>query len=704
MNGTVDHDEDVKETGEAAAAADGAEETSVRKKLKTTTRKAKAFNLDHIRAVGENTINFKDFSHQMAYTGRGEFALSLALGIKELILLDLEVLDSGMLYLERGTAFVYSTVPGVGKTRSMLELRNTLSRQLEKSYETSATWETGEEITIDDVRFGYSGFNSQLHLSDYEIGMITNEESAQRVLFRRIVGSVLVETPSSTSLPLFGALYEECDFPSVDILKTMLKSQLRREDRRKVTLVIVGVDEVQLLNKSKTLHGEGLGRLFLRYIRQWQTELINFNILLVAVGTGVTLDFSVDGSTGQNSPLAGDADAVLITKEDFRALAVAKYTSKEADFDLRYGKGAKETICDKVAVLWWPRVRLIQKWQPKVFRKPQVQMDSNTKCWLECLTRWILDKPLHTWEKEYLPGGNENIGVIGAVFEIGRYIQEYKVIPDFANIEALVDALVRSTPGTAVKSLYSYLSHMSSLDPSDQVFNSTSSEKYGFHVIGASLHLGIHVLSVDEKGISAYSSPVHAKRLGLAKWVHSKLPGFAATNVCVLGTGVARKSAFYPFTDRWQKTLLSEVKGALECQDKSYNAVFIHTGDQAKCDYLFLFRLGFGEKWIALVADGKFTDVDTGTVSASDQIELIEAAICLKAGLGDQLLDHRALFFTNRDKETAAGSEAYMEAVHRYQTAFDGRSVDLEKIDEETFEFSPFSNVLFMRRNRNEGR
>lgn len=78
--------------------------------------------------------------------------------------------------------------------------------------------------------------------------MITNEESAKKVLFRRIVGSVQIQTPSAASLPWFDALYEECDFPSYDSLKTMLVRQLRREgneDRMKVTLVVVGVDEVQ---------------------------------------------------------------------------------------------------------------------------------------------------------------------------------------------------------------------------------------------------------------------------------------------------------------------------------------------------------------------------------------------------------------------------------------------------------------------------
>ena len=642
----------------------------------------------------------------MTFTGRGGFAASLARAIKDLILNEIEVLYNGNLYIDRGTAYVYSTVPGAGKTRSMLELKNAISSELEKSYETISTWETGEEITIGDVRVGYSGFNSNLHLSPEEMGMITTEESAKTVLFRRIVGSVLVETPSATSLPFFDALYKECDFPSYNFLKNLLVKQLGRcrgdEDRKKVTLVIVGVDEVQLLNKSKTLNGEGLGRLFLRYIRQWQAELIKDNILLVAVGTGVTLDFAVDGSTGQNKPIAGDGDVVLITKDDFRALAVAKYTSREADFDERYGKGSKETICDKVAVLWWPRVRLIQKWNPKIFESPDAQTDSNSDCWFEWLARWMLDEPLEVREKRFLPGNGEG-GVIGAVFQIWRRIEQYKVIPDFANLEALVGALIGSTQDAAVKSLYSYLSRIASMEPEDKLFNSISFEKYGFHVIGASLYFGIQLLSSYEERISAHSSLVHVKRLGLAKWVHSKLPGFKATNVRVLGTGGARKSAFYPYTNRLQTTLLSEVKGLLECQDKSYNVVFIHTGDQARCDYLYLFRLRFGEKWIALVADGKFTDAATTTLSAGDQIELIDAAICLKVALQDQLRDHRTLFFANRDKETAAGTQEYKEAVQRYQAVFEGRSVDLERINEETFEFSPFTNVLFMRRNGDEG-
>ena len=112
MTGTDDDD-----AKEASDAANEAEEKSPKKKLKTSR---KLFNLDHIDAIGKNTNNFKDFSNKMVFTSRGGFAASVASVIARLIRLNIEVLDSGKLYMERGTAFVFSTVPGAGKTCSML--------------------------------------------------------------------------------------------------------------------------------------------------------------------------------------------------------------------------------------------------------------------------------------------------------------------------------------------------------------------------------------------------------------------------------------------------------------------------------------------------------------------------------------------------------------------------------------------------------
>lgn len=661
------------------------------------------FNAAHIHSVcTDDEDNFNDFSGGMEFVGRGGFAGALAAGIKSVVE-EINMNTSGRLHLHRGTAFVYSTVPGAGKTRSMLEIPNTVSDALEASYETASS---GSSLSmLDGVRFGYTGFNSNLHLTDHELSFITDVITAKQVLLRRVVGSVLLQPQRSTMLPRYDILYEGFDFPSSKSLTEMLVENLNPPAResKKLRLVIVGVDEVQLLNKTKQIDGDGLGRLFLRFLRQTQVELIQSNVLLVPVGTGVLLDFSTDGSSGDNKPLNGHTDAVLIKKDDFRTLAERKYNAHEAEFNTRYGDGAKETILDKVAVVWWPRVRLIEKWKPRNYTKTVVESDSNSDSWPVWLERWMRRVPLHTSDKKYMPGNASTVreSRIGAVFELDD-IEHFEVIPDVANIEGMVTALMAGETDVSVKSFYEYLIRMATLDPSNLVFDHTSFEKYGFHVIGSSLYFGTKVLSL-QGDVSAFNSPLHTKRLGLAYWVHDKLPGFKPTSACILGANTARKSAFYPYTNNLQTELLSDVKDALDSEAKNYNVVFIHTGQNAKCDYLYLFRLQFGGKWIALVADGKHTDASSATLSGIDQIELIEAAISLKNALGEQLSEHRTLFFTNRDKQTDSETPDYKRAVARYSRTFDdgsGRSVNLETLGERTFQFSPFSDILFMRRNK----
>jgi hypothetical protein len=92
--------------------------------------------------------------------------------------------------------------------------------------------------------------------------------------------------------------------------------------------------------------------------------------------------------------------------------------------------------------------------------------------------------------------------------------EEYKVI-----------TLMVGMTDVEVKVLYPYLDHLASLDRSDHVFGHTSFEKYGFHVIGASLYFGTQVLS-SQDDVSNYTCPVHAKCLGLVKWVHDLMTNF----------------------------------------------------------------------------------------------------------------------------------------------------------------------------------
>lgn len=240
---------------------------------------------------------------------------------------------------------------------------------------------------------------------------------------------------------------------------------------------------------------------------------------------------------------------------------------------------------------------------------------------------------------------------------------------------------------------------MSSLDPQDHNFDSSAFERFGIHVIGASLYFGTKLLSSQDR-LAKCTTPVHKKRLGLARWVHAELPNFNPKGVSVLGVDMAQKNAYFPFTSNEQNKQ-ERVAGILLSSSTS-NAVFIHTGDQATCDYFYLFQKDPKEPWIALVVDGKHTDSHTATLLGNDQVELIEAAILLKEALGTSLGKHRCLFFMNRNKETRCNTSKYLTAVESYERTFDngtGREVELETIGQDTFEFAPFSeDILFMHR------
>jgi hypothetical protein len=114
---------------------------------------------------------------------------------------------------------------------------------------------------------------------------------------------------------------------------------------------------------------EGLGKLFL---------LVQY--LACACGSGCLVGFFYgQGLSGNNKTLSGKMNVVLIKKVDFRNLVEMKYTTNEAQFDTRYDGGAKQTILDKVAVLW-PTVCLIKEWTHDDFETKVVD-DSNSESW-----------------------------------------------------------------------------------------------------------------------------------------------------------------------------------------------------------------------------------------------------------------------------------------------------------------------------------
>lgn len=87
------------------------------------TKALARFDGHHLDSVRLDENNFNDYSGSMNFTGRVGFSKSLAGGIQTIVS-RMKKKKAGALFLDRGTAFVYSTVSGSGKARSMVELKN----------------------------------------------------------------------------------------------------------------------------------------------------------------------------------------------------------------------------------------------------------------------------------------------------------------------------------------------------------------------------------------------------------------------------------------------------------------------------------------------------------------------------------------------------------------------------------------------------
>lgn len=134
--------------------------------------------------------SFRDYSGSLSFTGCARFARSLASGIRKLVSQLLRSTAGGFeIETNRGTAWVYLTVSGSGKTCCMLELKNTLPEALSQ-----VGLNTKDSVTlfVREVNLDYTGFNSGLGLTSTELEYITEEVAAQKALWRQIVGSVLV--------------------------------------------------------------------------------------------------------------------------------------------------------------------------------------------------------------------------------------------------------------------------------------------------------------------------------------------------------------------------------------------------------------------------------------------------------------------------------------------------------------------------------
>uniref|UniRef100_A0A0G4I5S4 Uncharacterized protein n=1 Tax=Chromera velia CCMP2878 TaxID=1169474 RepID=A0A0G4I5S4_9ALVE len=299
------------------------------------------FNLEWLESLANapSHSDWADYSYGLSFTGRMDFSSQVASKVSE-------IGASKPTGPSDTYALVYSSASGTGKTVSMLNLNCTLRKE-PRGEEGCGGNAEGGRASDEASRFqetpvvAYLGFGCALPLDVEERDLCDKYgwSGVRRVLARRLLGAVVLSRALPdlipTKLPPYEEVYKGRDFPTVEECKEMLKSYLCAS-RDKPVVVVAGVDEVQLLNTLMIIgvKKEGLGRVFLGLLRQWQQSWGDDGIRLLPLGTGILLSFPFGPSTGENEALNGTGDAVLITKDDFKKLV--HHTVEDEAYASRY--------------------------------------------------------------------------------------------------------------------------------------------------------------------------------------------------------------------------------------------------------------------------------------------------------------------------------------------------------------------------------
>ena len=333
----------------------------------------KVFDESHVLSQTKDDT-WRDVGRQMQFVGRVDFANGVSAAIDALN-------KKAPLDTKSTTALVYSSVSGTGKTVSFLALKD-----------------DKQKVTV-----AYLGFNTELTLcGDEKLHIIARgEEGAAEVLARRLAAATIIslKNPEAvTALPTYDNVYKGYTIPTVDESKALLL-KVTGATKALPLVIVAGVDEVQLLNKSMWIGGNrddalGLGRFFLRQLRIWQHQWYNDGLRIVPVGTGIAVDWTTHPAFGVNVPLCG-GDSVLISKKDFKAVVKSVVDAVGAEeLAKRYTSNAsKETIIGLLTAMYWPRVRLLEWWREGNLRFLHAPLsDPNSSAWSIWLQYWMQDK------------------------------------------------------------------------------------------------------------------------------------------------------------------------------------------------------------------------------------------------------------------------------------------------------------------------
>ena len=584
------------------------------------------------------------------------------------------------------------------------------------------------------------GFNSGLELTNEEKSFLSDnisngsgDAAAQQVLARRLVTSVVFShnNPNElTTLPSRESLYDGILIPSVEQSIDVLRKYMSAKSITKMS-VIAGVDEVQWLNEefpSVLLEEKhppererksriGLGRYFLRLLRQWQIEWrTKMNVHILPLGTGIALHWDENDRThGQNLRIVG-GDSTLISKDDFRTLVCEIVQRMDPDkFSRAFGARTNmDTIINLAAAVYWPRPRLLEwlKYGNSALPESFERIDAGADAWLLWLCKWMLDTSIRPDDGIYMPGQAENPehpsnGRITALFELTQ--KGVSVIPDGYNSSSILNVLTRKLP---LEKVYFRLQPLfDDLHPLQVPKDGYGFETIGFDVVAAAIHIGAYAVIHSKVNHTSISSTAK-KRVGLGMWFlrNGALKEQTVDNwpePIFLGSHVPTNIVgnYYPFGSQQQNVFDDDVKKTIRSVIQEKRPLYICCGKNTCCDYLYFYPTAEGQL-VANIDDAKHTSTPEpsqsgNAITGEDQKGLYDAAVKVNRAIEDmglKLIAVRLLFVTNRMSFSDSKRSNVAEAKAAARKIWS--DVELELLNPSTFDFGPFSDILMARRRK----
>lgn len=629
------------------------------------------------------------------FTGRGDFFKAVEHVARRLV--------TGSFDKSRAVAF--TAVSGSGKTVASLKLRDampTLDAMI------------GGELKHPPVTVAYLGFNTSMSLLGDEKRLIEHygADAAEPVLMRRLLmatsAAVVVKErgfPFAT-IPSNAQLVQRAKYPKSEVCPEILAGVLGASAKAPHVLIAI-VDEAQILDtnfdirlKKETI---GLGRYFMRTLRDFQETMRGVGIHLLPLATGISLNFE-DGIESSDQTKVLDLDALThLSRDEFTRLTWLRLSFAPIAASIPQGvlnaAEERERSAMIISAACWPRIRVMND-VTSADEGGTAAKPTDSSLWLEWMSRWMQRRRFTKGaDTKFLPPEHRE-GKFQQAF-IMHGDDEFEIIPDGFNANAIAGSLVEVLPfdehlvndKQKIAAVLELKMNLQSL----LCVGHTTFEHVGFATAAMALRVGMHALT-------PINAPhrLHDSRLGLAAWfLVQRAVKNCALQPLILNFEGDERSAQLPFLEDERKgfDMGPSCGVALENAASQRRPIYIRSATKCRFDYAFMYPHTTDGSYIVLIVDAKHTITVEGRIKTRDQQQMYCAAKDLLNALrnvGVAVSALRLMHLTNREKVDNPQLPPSIDP----EVARLIKGQGIEQLNRDTFEFEPWTGLLFAKEPR----